>query len=206
MLKTIVKDFLVYLILSVATLLMLRTIIGYTSFDTHYAFLARKQEYLNNKFWLFCFYTHVFCSIVTLLAGFTQFSNHLLKHYKKLHRAIGKVYIVFVLFINFPAGLVMAYYANGYLPSKIAFFILDILWLAFTLKALQAAKAKRFELHQHFMIRSYALTFSAITLRTWKIVLTPFILNQEHLYMADAWIGFVPNLILAEWIIYKMKR
>ena len=57
------------------------------------------------------------------------------------------------------------------------------------------------------MIRSFALTFSAITLRSWKIVLT----NVFHpdpltLYMIDAWIGFVPNLLLAEWLIWKAQR
>lgn len=206
MFKSLFKDLFTYLVLSLATFLLLRTIIGYANFDTNYAFLAKKQEYLNNRFWLFCFYTHVFCSIFTLLAGFTQFSNHLLKNNRKLHRALGKIYIVFVLFINFPAGLVMAYYANGHLPSKIAFFILDILWFYFTLTALRKAKSKELKEHKYYMIRSYALTFSAITLRTWKIILAPIILNQEHLYMVDAWMGFVPNLLLAEIIIYKIKR
>jgi hypothetical protein len=100
----------------------------------------------------------------------------------------------------------MAYYANGHLPSKIAFFILDILWFYFTLIALRKAKSKEFKEHKYYMIRSYALTFSAITLRIWKIILAPIILNQEHLYMVDAWMGFVPNLLLAEIIIYKIKR
>ena len=54
------------------------------------------------------------------------------------------------------------------------------------------------------MIRSYALTFSAITLRTWKFILSRTThIDPLHLYMIDAWLGFVPNLLLAEWWIRR---
>jgi uncharacterized membrane protein len=203
--KQILQDTLIYLVMCLATFLMLRTIVGYASFDTTYAFLAQKQDYLNNKVWLTAFYTHVFTSLLTLMAGFTQFSSYILQHHKKTHRLIGKIYVLTVLLINVPAGFIMAIYANGLLPSKIAFFILDILWCWFTWRAWQTAMNKKFKLHKAFMIRSYALTFSAITLRTWKIILSPLILDPLHLYMIDAWMGFVPNLLLAEWIIRRRK-
>jgi hypothetical protein len=57
------------------------------------------------------------------------------------------------------------------------------------------------------MIRSFALTFSAITLRSWKIILAAvFHPDPLILYMIDAWIGFVPNLLLAEWLIWKTNK
>lgn len=57
------------------------------------------------------------------------------------------------------------------------------------------------------MFRSYALTFSAITLRTWKLVLPAIItIDSLTLYQVDAWLGFVPNLLLAEWYIRKTYR
>jgi hypothetical protein len=46
MFKSFFKDLFTYLVLSLSTFLMLRTIIGYTNFDTNYAFLAKKQEIL----------------------------------------------------------------------------------------------------------------------------------------------------------------
>jgi hypothetical protein len=52
------------------------------------------------------------------------------------------------------------------------------------------------------MIRSYALTLSAVTLRTWKIVLShSFDIDPATLYQIDSWMGFVPNLLIAEWLI-----
>ena len=131
-----------------ATFLMTRMIVGYTSFDSHYAFLAQKQDYLNNKLWLFAFYTHVFTSLFTLIAGFTQFSKYILGNHKQLHRAMGKLYVSAVLFINVPAGFIMAIYANGLLPGKTAFLILDILWFFFTYKGWNAAVNKDFKSHR----------------------------------------------------------
>jgi hypothetical protein len=202
----IVRALIAYLIVSVGIFLMLRTIVDYTSFRTDIHFLKFKQDYLHITGWKVAFYVHVFSSIFALAAGLTQFSSYFLEHHRKIHRFIGKLYVINILIINFPAALIMAIYANGFLPSKIAFFILDVLWFVFTYKALRAAQQKRITEHKEFMIRSYALTFSAITLRTWKIILfNAFHPDPVTLYMIDAWMGFVPNLLVAEWLIWRMR-
>lgn len=207
-LADIVRTAIIYLILSVAVILMAKTIIQYAGFDETAGFLKVKQEYLPIITWKVAFYTHVFSSIFCLAAGFTQFSEYLRKNYEDLHKKVGKLYVYNILFINFPAALVMAYYANGFLPSKIAFFILDALWFWFTLKALIEIKRKNIRGHENYMIRSYALTFSAITLRTWKLILSNTIsIDPVTLYIVDAWLGFVPNLLIAELIIWtKIKK
>lgn len=185
---------------------MLQTVLQYRFFYDDVGFLRFKQDYLENKVWKTAFYVHVFTSLFALLAGFTQFSGYILKHHRSLHRVMGKLYVIFVLFINFPVAMVMAVNANGLLPARIAFVLLDLLWCWFTLKAVLAIRKKDIVSHQRFMIRSYALTFSAITLRSWKIILSGlFILDPQTLYMIEAWIGFVPNLLLAEIIIRRIK-
>jgi hypothetical protein len=78
-------------------------------------FLREKQDYLHIKVWRTAFYVHVFSSILTLMAGFTQFTNYVLKYHKRLHRTIGKIYAFDILVVNFPAGMIMAYYSNGHL-------------------------------------------------------------------------------------------
>lgn len=200
------RPFIAYLALSMGTLLMLTMIVDYSSFRTDIHFLLFKQEYLSNNWWTVAFYVHVFSSILALGAGFTQFSNYLLKNYKTLHKAIGKLYVVNILFINFPAGMVLAVNANGLLPTKIAFVVLDCLWFYFTYRAYTAIRKKNIVEHKQFMIRSYALTFSAISLRSWKIILSSTTyLDPLTIYMIEAWMGFVPNLIFAEWLIRRNK-
>ncbi len=204
----IVKYFLVYFLLCIASFLMLSMIVEYTAFRDDVGFLRFKQEYLHITVWKTAFYVHVFSSIFTLIAGFTQFSDQLLRDHRNVHRFIGKMYVWNILLVNFPAGMIMAFYANGGLPSKAAFIILDSLWFWFTLKGVIEIKRGNITAHKNFMIRSYALTFSAITLRTWKIILSStFVTDPVLLYMIDAWMGFVPNLLFAEWLIRKrLKR
>ncbi len=201
------QNILVYLVLCAGTFLMLRIVAEHFTLEPDVGFLKVKQEYIQNNVWRTAFYIHVFTAVLTLLAGFTQFSSYILKEHKTLHRLMGKVYVFNVLFINFPAGMLMAFYANGYLPTRIAFIILDSLWFWFTLKAFLEIKKGNVKAHKEFMMRSYALTFSAITLRTWKAVLSGlFVIAPVTLYMIDAWIGFVPNLLLAEWLIRKKRK
>jgi hypothetical protein len=96
----------------------------------------------------------------------------------------------------------MAIYANGGLLGKTAFLLLDGLWFYFTCNAYREARRRNFARHKAYMIRSYAMTFSAITLRTWKLILShSFTIDLATLYIIDAWMGFVPNLFVAEWII-----
>ncbi len=197
----------IYLMLCIGTFLMLRIIARYLAFDDSTGFLSVKQDYINNTFWKTAFYIHVFSSIFTLIAGFTQFSGFILRKYRNVHRLMGKLYAYDILLINFPAGMIIAFYANGHWPTRIAFIILDLLWFYFTYKGVVAIKKRDFISHRKFMILSYALTWSAITLRTWKLILAnTFDFPPLTLYMIDAWMGFVPNLLFALWYVKKKKN
>ncbi|SDS59064.1 DUF2306 domain-containing protein [Opitutus sp. GAS368] len=202
-----VKTIGAYIALNVGTLLLLNLIVQYATFDLHVGFLQAKQDYIHIMIWRVAFYIHVFSSIFTLLAGFSQFSPEILKRHKRVHKLIGRIYVWDVLLINFPTALIMAVYANGHIPSKIAFLTLDCLWFWFTLKALIEVKRGNIANHRDNMMRSYALTFSAVTLRTWRLIFASFSnFDPETIYMIDAWMGFVPNLLFVEWLIARRKR
>jgi uncharacterized membrane protein len=204
---SLLKYVLGYLFLCVATFLMLRMVLDYSAFRDDVDFLRFKQAYVGYWWWKSAFYVHVFSSVGALLAGFTQFSNQILREHRFWHRLIGRIYAYDILVINFPAGMVLAVCANGLLPGRIAFVLLDCLWFTFTLVAVAAAREGQIGRHREFMIRSYALTLSAITLRSWKLILShSFQIAPIQLYMIEAWIGFVPNLLVAEWWIRNRRR
>ncbi|OOQ60158.1 DUF2306 domain-containing protein [Mucilaginibacter pedocola] len=203
----ILKTTIVYMLLCVFTFLMLRGIVEYLPMRDDIGFLQFKKDYLHILPWKIAFYTHVFSVILCLLAGFTQFNNDILRDHKKLHRVMGRIYAYDILIINFPAAMIMAIYANGLLPTKTAFVILDCLWFWFTYKAVVEIKAGNVKAHKEHMIRSYALTLSAVTLRLWKIIISSIItIDPLPLYMIDAWMGFVPNLLFAEWLIRRNRN
>lgn len=199
--KAIIK-ILPIVVLAFFFVLMVQITVPYFAFEDNIGFLRIKQWIIHNNIWKTAFYIHVITSCVCLFAGFTQFSGNLLKNRPRLHRSIGWTYIVTVLLLSGPSGFVMSLYANGGILSQIAFATLSTLWMFFTLKAFLSAKAGNFSDHRKFMIRSYALTLSAVTLRAWKfaiaLTLRP---HPMDVYMIVAWLGWVPNLLLAEWYI-----
>ena len=194
----------VLLTLAFFTFLMAQITAAYIPYNTDVGFLRIKQDYIDIDHWRIAFFVHVYASLWALLAGFTQFSGQIQSYYPRVHRAFGYIYVTDVLLITGPAGLLMGVYANGGLPSKISFVTLAILWITFTAIALSKAKNGDFVSHRNFMIRSYALTLSAVTLRAWKWSITNnFELPPMDVYRAVAWLGWVPNIIFAELLIRK---
>lgn len=194
------------LFLSVLVLLtmgMVLTILQYVRFDLKIGFLAYKQPLVNNPFWITVFYMHVFTCFVCLIAGFTQFSPSILEQTPSTHRLMGKIYVYNVLFFNFPVGLILAIYANGGIWGKIAFSLLAILWFYFTLSSVNAIRKGNIALHKKQMIRSYALTLTALTLRLLKMIMSHYSnWSYNEVYIFDAWTALIINLSIGELIIY----
>lgn len=192
------------IVLAFFSILMVRITLPYLSLNTDIGFLRIKQWVIHNDVWRFAFFTHVFTSVFVVLAGFTQFYNPFQKKFNAIHRQFGKSYVIIVVLITGPAGLIMSLYANGGWTSQLGFFILSVLWIYFTARAYLAIRKRDFSSHGKFMIRSYALTLSALTLRAWKYLIV--MLVQPHpmdAYQVVAWLGWIPNLLIAEWLIRK---
>ncbi len=188
--------------------LMINITLKYIPFNINTAFLQIKQtEVTQIPSYIFFFYLHVYTAIFALIAGFTQFSQIILKKYSKIHKYTGRIYVFVVLFLASPSGLFIGFYANGGVYSQLSFVVLATLWFYFTLKGFLYIKNKKIQLHKTFMLRSFALTFSAITLRLWKVILVYlFHPSPIDVYQIIAWLGWIPNLIFIEYYIYKKNK
>lgn len=158
---------------------------------------------LDTPLYLSAFYTHIFLGGVALLAGFTQFFKQLRQRRIGLHRTLGKIYILAVTLSGL-AGLGIALFASGGFIASLGFGVLALLWLYTTLRAYKAIRKKKIQSHQHWMIRSYALCFAAVTLRIYLPTLV-IVLGMEFLpaYRLIAWLCWVPNLMVAEFLIIR---
>lgn len=196
-----------YLLITYFSYLMILITIQYIPLELNVAFLKIKQEEIQLKHYQIAFFTHVYTSIIVHLAGITQFSGYLRKKFTALHRYLGFIYVVGVLFFASPSGLVMGYYANGGLIAQISFSVLAVLWFYFTLVATIAAKKKDWKTHQKHMLRSYALTLSAVTLRIFKWVISNTLeLPPMDTYQVVSIAGWVVNLLVVEWYIRRFQR
>jgi hypothetical protein len=184
-----------------------KMIVLYIPLKPDTGFLQLKQAYLHIDLWRIAFYLHVFTSLFALVAGFTQFSKILLATKPTLHRMLGYLYVINVLCITGPTGLIMSFYANGGMVSRIGFILLAILWISFTAIAFYKATKREFIAHRAYMIRSYALTLSAISLRGWKVIIAEFTnIGPLDRYKIIAWLGWVLNLLIAEIIIFWLIK
>lgn len=199
--------FALYLLLAFFSFLMLQITLQYIPIDLDVAFLRIKQQYIHIVPWRIAFFVHVFTSLFTLLAGFTQFSTVFLRRFPNWHRWIGRLYVLDILLLTGPAGLVMGLFANGGISSRIAFVLLACLWMLFTFAAYHYARKRNIRQHKAFMWRSYALTLSAVTLRVWKYVIVAlFAPPPMDVYQVVAWLGWVPNLLWVEWWLRAGKK
>lgn len=190
---------------------MLVITLPYTSWDLRIDFLLTKQKILfYSELWqrylyMSVFYVHIFSSPLVLLAGASQFSRTLMIEKASWHKNIGKMYVGVILLLSAPAGLVMSFYANGNLISKFSFSLLTILWWIFTYWAYRKAVQKKWIPHANLMIRSYALTFSAITLRLYMFLISKLELlstwSATEIYVMLSLMSWIPNLIVAEILI-----
>ena len=186
--------------------LMLQLTLPYFSFRIDVDFLLTKQSIIHIKIWRWAFYTHISTSLIVLVLGVFQFSKSILRKYPIWHRLAGKIYVILILFASGISGFIMAIYANGGFWAKICFVILSVLWMYFTLQAYMQIRKRNIRQHKNFMIRSYALTLSAITLRLYAMFLPAlFHLRGQDAYVLIAWAGWIPNLLFAEYLISRNK-
>ncbi|MBP2617371.1 DUF2306 domain-containing protein [Chryseobacterium jejuense] len=186
--------------------LMLKITMEYIPLDPNISFLMIKQTEVEDRpEYLYFFYTHVYTSIFVLLSGFLAIIRKDFR-LKNFHRNIGKVYIFLILLLAAPSGLYMGFFANGGLFSKVSFVMLGFLWWFSTFKAYQLARQKKFKEHKQWMWRSFAFTLSAITLRMWKVIIVYlFHPNPMDVYQIIAWLGWIPNILIIEYLITKKQ-
>lgn len=143
---------------------------------------------------------HIMGSLVAIVTGPTQFLPGLRARFPKSHRANGYLYFTGVA-VGGSAGLYSATVSMGGLVAHTGFFLLAMLWMSTAAQSLAAIRRRDIPLHREWMVRCYALTFAAVTLRLWLPVLTAASGSYDQAYQTVAWLSWVPNLIVAEmWI------
>ena len=150
------------------------------------------------------FLLHVLGGTVALILGPWQFWTRLRDRRLSLHRWLGRVYLVAIL-VGGAAGLYMAAIAFGGLPTRLGFAGLAVSWLVTGVMAYRRVRQGDYEAHREWMIRNYALTFAAVTLRLWLPLLMLLGFSFVAAYTTVAWLSWVLNLIAVELYISVRK-
>lgn len=174
--------------------------------DRHFGLLSSKTfELLSDSLWNIAFYGHIILGGIALLVGWIQFSPKLRRNRMSLHRNIGKLYILSVL-ISAVCGVYIAQFATGGISNVIGFSLSGVVWFTTTFVAYTSVRKGQITKHENFMIYSYAVCFSAVTLRVWLPLLTALTNDFIIAYRIVGWLSWVPNLFVAYYIIRRIQR
>ena len=143
---------------------------------------------------------HAVSAAVALIVGPWQFSRELRRTRPVLHRRMGSIYLAAVA-VAWVFSIPLALGALGGLPSTLGFLGLGMAWILSSGAGLAAVKQRRFEAHREWMIRSFALTAAAITLRLYLVATLLLSLPFLPAYRAISWLCWIPNLLAAEMLI-----
>ena len=137
--------------------------------------------------------THGVAAALTLILGPLQFVSRL-----PYHRQRGQLYLLAVL-VGTITAVPMSAMAEGGLWSEIGFLIMSLLWGYTGLQAYLTIRQGKVAEHQVWVIRNFALSMGAVTLRAYLHFAQQWGWDFYALYPSAVWVCWIPCLLLAEW-------
>lgn len=140
---------------------------------------------------------HVAGAATALLIGSVQFIGPLRRRLPFVHRWTGRLYALACL-VGGVGGFMLALGSTAGPVAVGGFALLAVVWLMTTSMGWRKAMARDFVSHRRWMIRSWALTLAAVTLRLYMLAIPLVPADPVQAYAAIAWLCWVPNLLIAE--------
>lgn len=199
------------LLWSVGTTLCLLVVVvasAYLRLDPDTYFPQQRAVYLTRELPLLL---HVVGGMLALGTLPWQLARSLRRRAPRAHRWTGRVYVAGVA-AGATGGLALAPTAYGGAVSGTGFALLAVTWATTTALGVAAARRGDLTAHRRWMTRSAALTVAAVTLRlllgTYAGLdaagLAP--VTFETAYRAAAWLCWLPNLAIAQWLLRSTSR
>jgi hypothetical protein len=181
--------------------------LSYLNFSTDYGFLALKQKAVASSWYLPAYYSHVTIGGLILLIGFFQLFTKYSLRFPKVHKYAGRFYVYGILLFSAPGGLIMSFFIDRGNWVLSSFILQSMLWFVLTIIGLRKIINQDITEHRKWMIRSYALTFAAVTLRLYVFIFNKHVeLSSSQAYATIAWASWTINLLLVEIYLARHKR
>lgn len=148
---------------------------------------------------------HLSGGTVALLIGAFQFYPGSRQRNPVLHRWLGRAYVLAIAIAG-AAGLLMATRTPWGGLAQSGFSGMAIAWLITTTIAFLRIRSRDIHRHQQWIVRSYAVTLSAVTLRLYLGLMVLLGISFRNGYPWLAWLSWVPNLLIAEWLVRRGSR
>lgn len=148
---------------------------------------------------------HVAGAATALLVSPFQFLARFRNRKSGLHRLVGRVYVTGCL-TGGAAGVPLALGSTAGPVAAAGFGTLALFWLFTTALGWRRAVERRFAEHRAWMLRSWALTMAAVTLRLYLPIPPLLGIDFADGYRAISWLAWVPNLAAVELYLRWPRR
>jgi uncharacterized membrane protein len=142
-------------------------------------------------------WAHTMGGAIAVLIGPFQFLSGLRARLPAVHVWMGRTYLLAVLAAAL-GGLYFAPTSVGDVPGTVGFSVLAVLWLYTGSMAFAAIRRRDVATHRRWMIRNYALTFAAATLRIELGMLQFGGLTFDVAFPIVAWSSWTLNALAVE--------
>jgi uncharacterized membrane protein len=145
---------------------------------------------------------HVIGGVAALVVAPLQFVRAVRTRWPAVHRVTGRLYLA-ACALGAPTGLMLALGTTAGPIAAAGFAIPALLWPLFTWLGWRAAVQRSFAAHREWMLRSYAVTATAITLRLMLPAAGFLGLEFYPAYRVISWLAWMTNLALCEYAIRR---
>jgi hypothetical protein len=141
---------------------------------------------------------HIGGGALGIVLGALQWSTPWHRTYPRLHRGIGRAYLLAMLLASAGAAGLIATSPAG-LAFRIAFAATALAWLLTAFAGFTAIRARRQQAHRRWMVRGYLITLSPITFRA--MIRVPGVMELAPptvMIPALLWLSWVAPLLVHE--------
>jgi uncharacterized membrane protein len=159
------------------------------------------------------FLVHVVAGAVALLLSPLQIATRPRARAPRLHRVAGRVMLAAIAVAGC-TSLVIAPFDTAGPVGTVGFGITGIVWLFCAAAAFRAIRRRDVAAHRRWAVRTFALTYTAVTLRLLNVPLTALLVllgtnagvAEDRAYAALALLSWPIDLAVAEWYLAGRRR
>ncbi|MCM3922843.1 DUF2306 domain-containing protein [Frankia sp. AiPs1] len=155
-------------------------------------------------------YLHIAFGGVALLLSPLQLSARVRARVPRLHRVVGRITVAAICLAGTAGAALSTVNLAGPIGTA-GFGLLAVLWASFAVTAVRAIRRGDVPAHRRWAIRTFALTYAAVTLRLWMLVMSAVQIGAgtdsdvafDRAYHVVPFLCWVPNLLVAQWLLTR---
>jgi uncharacterized membrane protein len=187
-----------YGLMCVGVWLMLESSTSYLDLGELHPFFLEKLPLAHPKWWLVSLYAHVPSALFCLPACLLLLVQRVRVKVPRLHRWLGRVTAVLLLFVVVPSGMYLALFAQGGWVTTLGFWLTGLITWVCMILSVQRARAGDMKSHRRFSTHVVAQLSVAVLSRFFLVAMEEAELYSEAAYVAALWVPVIGCAVVAE--------